>query len=156
LAAWSVAAYDGRIRVPLTDGLRQPAELDRVLSHEYVHAVAATLGGRNIPAWMNEGLATVLESVDPTAAGTTSARGAARPALTTLHRSFVGFSARDDAESAYASAAGAVKQLIDRQGVATVVALLEDLGRGESFAQAFGQRVAMRYEDFAALVARDY
>jgi hypothetical protein len=156
LAAWSAAAYDGRIRVPLSEGLRQPEELDRVLSHEYVHAVAATLGGRNIPAWINEGLATVLESADAIEEDTTSTRGPARPALTTLHRSFVGFSARDDAEIAYASAAGAVKELIDRQGVPTIVALLEDLGRGESFPQAFRQRAAMRYEDFAALVGRVY
>jgi hypothetical protein len=45
--------------------------------------------------------------------------------------------------------------LIERRGVATLVALLEDLGRGAPFARAFHQRTAMRYEDFAALVARD-
>ena len=61
LAAWSVAAYDGRIRVPLGGALAERDELDRVLSHEFVHAVVAMLGGRDVPAWVNEGLATVLE-----------------------------------------------------------------------------------------------
>ena len=77
-----------------------------------------------------------------------------RPALSTLHRSFVGFSRRD-AEIAYASAARAVRRLIERRGAAALVALLEDLARGAPFASAFHQRIAMRYEDFAALVARD-
>jgi hypothetical protein len=65
LAAWSAAAYDGRIRVPLGAGLEQPEELDRVVLHEFVHAVLAILGGRTVPAWVNEGLATVLEPAGP-------------------------------------------------------------------------------------------
>jgi len=35
-----------------------PAEqierFDRVLAHEFVHAVVAMLGGRNVPVWLNE------------------------------------------------------------------------------------------------------
>ena len=154
LAAWSVAAYDGRIRVPLTDALDQRDELDRVLSHEFVHAVVAIVGGRTVPAWLNEGLATVLEPAGPKDAEATLARTDVRPALSKLHQSFVGFSRRD-AEIAYASSARAVRRLIEQQGAAAVVALLEDLARGTPFASAFQQRIAMRYEDFAALVARD-
>jgi tetratricopeptide (TPR) repeat protein len=154
LDAWSVAAYDGRIRVPLAGALEQPDELDRVLTHEFVHAVVAMLGGRTVPAWVNEGLATVLEPAGATDAEATLARTGVRPALSKLHRSFVGFSRRD-AEIAYASAARAVQRLVDQRGPAAVVALLEDLGRGAPFASAFHQRMAMRYEDFASLVARD-
>ena len=65
LAAWSAAAYDGRIRVPLSSALEQRDELDRVLSHEFVHAVVAMVGGRTVPAWVNEGLATMLEPAGP-------------------------------------------------------------------------------------------
>ena len=154
LAAWSAAAYDGRIRVPLDGALGQRDELDRVLSHEFVHAVVAMLGGRTVPAWVNEGLATVLEPAGPEDTEATLARTDVRPALTTLHRSFVGFS-KGHAEIAYASAAQAVRRLIEQRGAAAVVALLKDLARGASFASAFRQRMAMRYEDFAALVARD-
>ena len=153
LAAWSAAGYDGRIRVPLGRALEQQQELDRVLSHEYVHAVVAMLGGRTVPAWVNEGLATALESTDSTDAEQTLMRTAA-PELSKLHNSFVGLSARD-AEIAYASAARAVRRLIDQRGLAAVVAILEDLGRGVSFARAFHQRAGMRYEDFAAVIARD-
>ena len=48
-----------------------------------------------------------------------------------------------------------MQRLIEQRGAPAVVALLEDLGRGATFASAFHQRIAMRYEDFAALVARD-
>ena len=154
LAAWSVAAYDGRIRVPLSGALEQPDELDRVLSHEFVHAVVAMLGGRTVPAWVNEGLATVLEPAGPRDAEATLERSDARPALSTLHRGFVNLSRRD-AEVAYGSAARAVRRLIEQRGAPAVVALLEDLARGAPFASAFEQRMAMRYDDFAVLVARD-
>ena len=132
--------------------MEQRDELDRVLSHEFVHAVVAMLGGRTVPAWVNEGLATVLEPAGSTDAEATLARTDVRPALSKLHRSFVGLSRRD-AEIAYASAARAVRRLIEQRGAAAVVALLEDLARGAPFASAFHQRIAMRYEDFAALVA---
>ena len=154
LAAWSAAAYDGRIRVPIGDALEQRDELDRVLSHEFVHAVVAMVGGRAVPAWVNEGLATVLEPAGSEDAEAPLARTGARPDLSKLHRGFAGFSRRD-AEVAYASSARAVRRLIEQRGPAAVVALLEDLGRGAPFASAFHQRIAMRFEDFAARVARD-
>jgi tetratricopeptide (TPR) repeat protein len=156
LAAWSAAAYDGRIRVPLAGALHHREELDRVLSHEFVHAVVAMLGGRTVPTWVNEGLATVLEPAGPDDAEAMLARTrtGARPALSKLHRSFVALS-RHDAEIAYASSARAVRRLIEQRGAAAVVALLEDLSRGAPFASAFHRRIAMRYEDFAAVVARD-
>lgn len=150
LAAWSVAAYDGRILVPLGDALKQRDELDRVLSHEFVHAVVAMRGGRTVPAWVSEGLATVLEPAGPEDAAAAPVRPDARPALSTLHRGFIDFSRRD-AEVAYASAARAVRRLIEHHGAAAVAALLEDLGRGAPFASAFHRRFDMRYEDFAAL-----
>src|SRR6185436_6411885 len=59
--AWSAGAYDGRIRVPIKGALADVDDLDRVLSHEFVHAVVAMLGGRTVPVWLNEGLAVTLE-----------------------------------------------------------------------------------------------
>lgn len=151
LATWSAAAYDGRIRIPLSDALHERGELDRVLSHEFVHALVAMIGGRTVPAWVNEGLATVLESADQPVVDATPRTGA-RTDLAGLHRSFVDFSRRD-AEVAYASSARGVRRLIEQQGAAVVVALLEDLRRGVPFASAFQARISMRYEDFAALAA---
>jgi tetratricopeptide (TPR) repeat protein len=63
--SWAAAAYDGRIRIPVLGALKDPAELDRVVTHEYVHAVIHQMYPR-IPGWLNEGLATYLEPSDHT------------------------------------------------------------------------------------------
>jgi tetratricopeptide (TPR) repeat protein len=61
--SWAAAAYDGRIRIPVRGALNTPSELDRVVTHEYVHAVIHQLYPR-VPGWLNEGLATYFEPGD--------------------------------------------------------------------------------------------
>jgi tetratricopeptide (TPR) repeat protein len=153
LASWSAAAYDGRIRVPIAGTWQPRDELDRILSHEFVHALVATLAGRTVPAWLNEGLATVLEPAGPEDAETSPARTRARPDVSKLHQPFVDLS-RGDAETAYASAARAVRRLVEQRGVCAIVALLKDLGEGTPFGGAFQRRFEMRYEDFALTASK--
>ena len=127
----------------------------RPVPHEFVDALVAHAGrSRNVPAWMNEGLATVLEPAGPADVELTLARTAAWLALSTLHQGFVGL-ATTDAEIADASSVGAVRRLIDQRGVAALVGLLEDLSRGAPFARAFHRRIAVSFEDFETLVERD-
>jgi tetratricopeptide (TPR) repeat protein len=155
LAPWSVAAYDGRIRVPLAGAREAPEDLDRLLSHEFAHAVIDKIGGRTVPTWLNEGLATVLEPEGSKEIEALLVLTDAQPSLTNLHDGFVTLSTRD-AEIAYASAARAVRRLVELRGTAGVVALLQDLSRGTPFDDAFSRRMAMRYEAFVAQVAGDY
>ena len=61
--SWAAAAYDGRIRIPVMGALKNPAELDRIVTHEYVHALVQQMYPR-VPGWLNEGLATLMESAD--------------------------------------------------------------------------------------------
>jgi tetratricopeptide (TPR) repeat protein len=61
--SWATGGYDGRIRVAVGGALRQ-TDLDRVVTHELVHAIVASAAPRRVPAWLNEGLATYLESSD--------------------------------------------------------------------------------------------
>lgn len=153
LPAWTAAAYDGRIRVPIRGALEDVEALDRVLGHEFVHAVVATLAGRNVPVWLNEGLATALEPEGAESAEQLLAQTEARPRLQHLHGSFLKFD-DDEAGVAYAMSTRAVRRLIDRTGTSAIVTLLRDLGRGDNFAGAFHRRVAMRYDEFQASVAR--
>src|SRR5207248_4191860 len=62
--SWAAGAYDGTIRVPMRGALGDPQELDRVLAHEFTHALVRSLASHGVPAWLNEGLATALESSD--------------------------------------------------------------------------------------------
>ena len=64
--AWAGGGYDGRIRLPVGGALESPRTLDRVVTHEYVHAVVRNAAGQNVPAWINEGLASYLETGDKT------------------------------------------------------------------------------------------
>ena len=113
LGEWSAAAFDGRIRVPLSDTLKQPEELDRVLSHELVHALVTMVGGRTVPAWVSEGLAAVFEPAGSEYLEAALSRTDSRPKLSQLHDSFAAFSA-GEADVAYGSAARAVRRLIER------------------------------------------
>jgi len=166
LPSWTVAAYDGRIRLPLSrapDGPGNPGdpgdpgdeiELDRLLTHELVHAVVATLAGRNAPVWLNEGLATLLEPAGSAEAEAPLARERTRPSLERLHQSFLQLDTAD-AQVAYAVSAHAVRRMTELAGTPAIVGLLGDLGRGVSFDRAFRQRLSIRYDAFQAGLARN-
>jgi hypothetical protein len=66
LPSWAGGSYDGRIRLALGGALSQPAALDRLVRHELVPAVIANAAPRNVPAWLHEGMASILESSDRT------------------------------------------------------------------------------------------
>lgn len=151
--AWVGGVYDGRIRVPVKGALEQVGDLERVLTHEYVHAIVANLAGRGVPAWVNEGLAVVLEPGGLASAERVVAAAPSRPPLRQLH---TGFSGLPDAQArvAYAESAVAARAMLDLRGPSAVVMLLRDLGAGAQFAGAFHQRIGVRYEEFEDTVAR--
>ena len=160
LPSWTVAAYDGRIRLPLSrppDAPWDPGdeiELDRLLTHELVHAVVATLAGRNAPVWLNEGLATLLEPAGSAEVEAPLARERTRPSLERLHQSFLQLDTAD-AQVAYAVSAHAVRRMTELAGTPAIVGLLGDLGRGVAFDRAFRQRRSIRYDAFQAGLARN-
>jgi tetratricopeptide (TPR) repeat protein len=153
LPQWTAAAYDGRIHLPMGAALQETEDLDRVLGHELVHAVVAMLGGRNVPVWLNEGLATSLESGGAEEPEQDLAVADSWPRLSDLHYSFLKFDA-DQAHVAYTLSTRAVRRMQELRGPGAVVALLRDLARGVPFASAFHQRMAMSYEDFQATLTR--
>lgn len=59
---WAGGLYDGVIRVPIENLARDKQNLVRVLRHELAHAFVHQAGGRDVPGWLNEGLAQRLES----------------------------------------------------------------------------------------------
>ena len=146
--SWAAGAYDGTIRVPVRGALDEEGELDRVLAHELTHALVHTLAASAIPVWLNEGLATALESPDLDWARETVAH--ARPvSLDVLSRSF-GHLTGGQAKLAYAMSALAVQQMLDDAGGIAVANLIHDLGDGVDFETAFAHRIQRRFEDFEA------
>jgi tetratricopeptide (TPR) repeat protein len=151
---WADGFYDGRIRIPLAGSERRTEELRSLLEHEYVHAVVAFLGGSGVPAWLNEGLASVLESGGLEEADRALASDPRRLKFDRLTKGF-GALPIDEAALAYAQSARAVKRMIDLRGAPAVVSLLQALGRGQRFESAFQQAIAMRFEDFVTMVSRE-
>ena len=149
--AWAAAAYDGTIRVPMRGALDNVAELERVLTHEFTHALVRTLAARNIPAWLNEGLATALETDSPSLAEE-RLRETGRPvSLKRLGAARASFGQLDgpDAQWMYAASAVAVNRLLEEAGGAALANLLRDLGEGVEFEAAFDRRMPRSFDAFA-------
>jgi tetratricopeptide (TPR) repeat protein len=146
---WAAAVYDGRIRVPMRGALQRPGELERVLAHEFTHALVRSLAPRGVPTWLNEGLAVVFEPGGlEWAQAQLSARGERLP----HERLAAGFGRMSGGEArlAYAQSAAAVHHLIELAGTAALVALVQDLARGEPFPAAFERRALVPFDTFLA------
>ena len=149
--AWSGGSYDGQIRIPTKGALKNPGELERILVHEYVHALVAQLGGRRVPQWVNEGLATALEPGGLDRSRSVLSRVASRPSLADLHGGFGSFTG-DTVGIAYATSAVAVNRMMYlRGGASGVVILLQDLGQGVEFETAFHRRMGLWYDEFVRM-----
>ena len=144
---WAGGLFDGKIRVPVRGALEHPEEFERVLTHEFTHALVRSLAARNVPTWLNEGLAGVFERGDLSWAEQTARDAKTLIPLERLHGPFSGFSGTE-AKLAYAEGALAARYLLDQSGAPPIVALLQDVGRGVGFAEAFSQRALMPYADF--------
>jgi len=140
---WVGGSFDGKIRVPI-DLARPPDEaLLGLLRHELAHAFLARLSHARAPGWLQEGLAQFVEGrrVD---AATAAASFAESPLdiLTALESALGQRADRGAARRAYALSLSFVEYLGDRNGLAGVVCIASDLGRGfdldEAFERQFG------------------
>jgi tetratricopeptide (TPR) repeat protein len=147
--AWAAGAFDGVIRVPMRGALGQPSELDRVLAHEFTHALVRTLAPRGVPAWLNEGLATALETEGRSSAERRVEAQHANASLADLPQSFAALNG-DEAAAAYAASAAAVRRLLDDQGGVAIANLLRDVGDGADFEDAFLHRFFRPFSAFQA------
>src|SRR3954452_24027966 len=147
---WAAAAYDGIIRVPMRGAVEKSEELDRVLSHEFVHALVRSLASRGVPTWLNEGLATALETGDLGWAEKRMEQVTGTVPLRALQNGFSRFTG-EQAQVAYAASALAARRLLDEAGGAAITNLLTDLGEGVDFETASLHRIQRPFADFQQL-----
>ena len=146
--SWAAGAYDGIIRVPMRGAIDKPDELDRVLAHEFTHALIRTLAVRGVPTWLNEGIATALEAPDLVWAEK-AVRGGRPLPLGALASGFSRLGGAD-AQRAYATSALAARRLLEEAGGFALANLLRDLGSGVAFEEAFLHRIQRSFTDFQA------
>ena len=132
--AWAGGGYDGRIRLAVGGAMKAPRTLDRVVIHEFVHAVISSVAPRNVPAWVNEGLASVLDSSDRTWSRRVIRQASELIALEDLEEGFGEFDGQT-ALLAYAESAVAAEILCERLGP-NLGPFLQMLGGGHSVNQA--------------------
>ena len=104
---------------------------------------------RGLPTWLNEGLASALESDNMEWAAKGIARASTVPSLAQLTPPFSKLNG-SDAQVAYAASAFAAKRLLDEAGGPAVAALLRDLGDSVSLEDAFLHRIGRSLADFQA------
>jgi tetratricopeptide (TPR) repeat protein len=149
---WAGAGYDGQIRMPVAGAAQNLPEFDRILTHELTHAMLHNIAARNVPAWLNEGLAMYFEGNNAAASEKRLAAARAFVPLAQLDREFTGLSAQQ-ADLAYEMSAFAANTLLTRIGVGNLRFLLQDLDRGSAFDAAV-QRFGLTMAEFEAQLAK--
>jgi tetratricopeptide (TPR) repeat protein len=144
--SWAAGAYDGTIRVPMRGAPENETEMDRVLAHEFTHALVHTLSATAVPTWLNEGLATALESDDLEWAEQIVGKSGGVP-LDVLRSSF-GRLTDAQAALAYASSAVTVHRMLQEAGGLAVANFIRDLGDGAEFDAAFARRIQRPFDEF--------
>jgi hypothetical protein len=131
--------------------LDKRGELDRVLAHEFAHALVRSLATAGVPAWLNEGLASALETGDlDWAHSVLAVQARAGPTGLSLRALTSSFSRLTGEQAAlvYAVSAVAVRRLLDEAGGFAMANLLRDLGAGVNFDEAFLHRMQRSFTDF--------
>jgi tetratricopeptide (TPR) repeat protein len=149
---WSGGGFDGQVRMPVRGASQNLQEFDRVLTHELTHAILKSLAPRNLPVWLNEGLAMYFEGRDGQQSERRLASVRLFVPLAYLRTSFTGFNAAQ-ATLAYEESAFATRTLIDRIGIANVGLMLQELDAGQSFEQAI-ERFGVTGPEFEADLMR--
>jgi tetratricopeptide (TPR) repeat protein len=132
---WASGGFDGQIRIPVRGAAQNLAEFDRVLTHELTHAMLKSIASRNLPAWLNEGLAMHFEGRDAALSERRLAAARLFVPLALLQTSFTRLNTAQ-AVVAYEESAFATRALIDRIGPSGLGQLLEDLSTGQSLDQS--------------------
>jgi tetratricopeptide (TPR) repeat protein len=149
---WSAGSFDGQIRIPVGGAARSLAAFDRVLTHELTHAMLKSIAPRNLPAWLNEGLAMYCEGRDGAASERRLAAAHLFVPLAVLRTSFMRLNAAQ-AQVAYEESAFAARALIDRIGPSGLAQLLQDLDAGQTIEESV-ERFGFTFTDFESGLAQ--
>ena len=149
---WSAGRFDGQIRMPVAGATQNLREFDRILTHELTHAMLASIAARNVPAWLNEGLAMYFEGNN---AAASEKRLAAARVYVPLAYLQIGFGELTAVQAAvaYETSAFATSALLTKIGPANLGVLLQDLDRGVPMETAV-QRFGITFADFEAQLAK--
>lgn len=148
---WAAGLYDGKIRLPVGGIRNVNRNVRALLFHEYMHVILREIAGRNLPAWLNEGLAIGAEVESGLTRLETS--GLDSGELFSLKQLEASFGDYDRRRSllAYRQSYSLVSFLVEEYGWHHLRSLLFALTEGAAIADAFGQAYSLyglSYLDF--------
>jgi len=123
--------------------------LERVLFHEYAHALVHRLSKGRAPVWLNEGIAQHVEgAVNENINEVLSfvAKSEKPLSLRVFEGSFMGFNA-PQALVAYSVSLSAAEYIINEFGMSAIKRILENIGQGKTLEQAISSSIYISYED---------
>lgn len=146
---WAGALYDGRIKIPVGGITSRTSLLERVLFHEYAHALVHRLSYGKAPVWLNEGIAQHVEGAlneNINEVLSFVAKTEKPLPLRAFENSFMGFNTTQ-AMVAYSVSLSATEYIINEFGMSAVKRILENVGAGKSMEQAISSSIYISYED---------
>ncbi|MBI5827353.1 MAG: hypothetical protein HZB22_06470 [Deltaproteobacteria bacterium] len=146
--SWAGAIYDGRIKLPAGGIHEKTAELEKVIFHEYTHAVVHRLSGGRAPVWLNEGMAQYEEGRSSSEYSELLRKIAEgnRVDLRVFERSFMGLNAAG-ASLAYLISLSATEYIIREYGLTSLRRILEGLKSGMTMDAAVSSVLYISYSD---------
>jgi len=117
LGDWAGGVFDGVVRISVRDLEADAERWRRVMTHELVHAFVREVGGPDVPGWLNEGLAQLLEQRDaPIERARHTIAGAELFTLDEMVGSLASWSDRDAILRAYAQSLVLVHRIAQDYG----------------------------------------
>lgn len=149
--SWIGAIFDGKIKMPVGGVEVKTVELERVIIHEYTHAMVHSLSGGRAPVWLHEGLAQYEEGKDAGRyrdylKGLAGGEGGEDLSLRRLEGSFTGLG-REEASRAYLLSLSAVQYIVNEFGLNSVKRILTGLRDGLGIDGALRAAIYLSYED---------
>jgi tetratricopeptide (TPR) repeat protein len=132
---WAGAVYDGKIRLPLAGMRGMTKRFSAILYHEYMHVIVHFMAGRNVPVWLNEGLAELAgRRIDSTPLTDLAAASEAGRLLEwrDLEKPFAGLPDYQ-VPLAYEQSYSLVLFMVDSYGWHNMAELLESLGKQQGW-----------------------
>ena len=149
---WTSAMFfRGEIIIPLSEtNFNDRSELARALRHEYVHALIADMSSYSSPAWLDEGLAQLIEGAPHPAIGPAFRNWLSENETMPLEWLESGFMRLDPnlVPAAYGESLFIARHLINTYGMKRVVAFLKELGKGTPSETAFYSAFSKDYYRF--------
>ncbi|MBN1571680.1 MAG: tetratricopeptide repeat protein [Deltaproteobacteria bacterium] len=148
---WAGALFDGKIRIPIKGLTGKTEELTAMVTHEYTHAVIFDIAGSGCPVWLHEGLAQYMEGKSTVEADELVLEYYRRykdlPSLRQFSGGFMGLGTTQ-AYFAYMYSLSGTNYMIKTYGIGFIRDLLEAIGEGKEFDEAFTETYYITFDSF--------